>query len=238
MLQAVAGYDPKDPNSQRNQIPDYRSALKEDLHGLRIGVPRHFFTEARYNTGQETLDVVNRALADLESLWARTEEVTIPSLRYAGDANMTIILSEALAYHKKNLATQPENYGWVVRQRLYLGALLTAEDYVQAQRARSRVRQELGEALRKFDLLAMPCQPGPAGAVKDFDPTKSVLTPGFTAPFDLTGLPALSVPCGFSSTGLPIGLEIAGRAFDEATVFRVVNAYQNYAKWHMKRPQV
>ena len=238
MLQAIAGHDPRDPNSQRAEVPYYRGALARGVEGLKIGVPRHFFTEARYNPDRETLDAVERALRELEGLGAKVEEMAAPSIAYAGDANLVILLSEALAYHKENLKARPEKYGWVVRRRLYLGALLGAEDYLQAQRARSRVRREMAETLSRVDVLAFPSQPRPADSFAEFDPMKSVLSPSPTSPFDLTGLPALSVPCGFSSKGLPIGLELAGRAYDEATLLAAANAYQNHAGWHQKRPQL
>ena len=238
ILQVIAGHDPKDHTSSYTSVPDYSAALQEDVKGLTIGVPRHFFFDASTGMEPETVAAVNKALAGLEELGARVEDVHIPSLEYATIANIVISLSEAFAYHKKNLQSQPQNYGEIVRTTFYVGGLLTAADYVQAQRTRSRIKREFAQVLQKVDLLVMPTRPKPAPTFEEYDPMSPLFSPSFTAPFNQTGMPAISVPCGFDSAGLPLGLQIAGKPFDEPTVLKVAYTYQQYARWYQKRPLI
>ena len=148
------------------------------------------------------------------------------------------MISEAHAYHEKNLKSQPENFGEIVRSRFILGGTFTSADYIQSQRARSRLKREFAEALQTVDILAMPTMSKPASALKDFDPIGIMMTPSLLAPFNQTGLPAMSVPCGFNSVGLPIGIQIAAALFNEAAVIRAGHAYQQRACWHEVRPSV
>ena len=238
MLQAIAGYDPKDPTSSLAPVPRYVDALLDNVKGVSIGVPRDYFFDTKAGADPETLAVVERALAKLEELGARLEEVTISSLECASVATNVIELSEAFAYHKRNLQVQPKNYGDAVRQHLYLGGLFTANDLVQAHRVRNRVKREFTRALQKVDVLAMPTRPTPAVPVEDFDHMSVLKGRSFTAPFNQPGVPAISVPCGFNKAGLPIGLQIAGKPFDEPGVLRVAYAYQQHAGWYEKRPPI
>lgn len=236
MLQVVAGYDPRDQTTGRAQVPNYWAALREDVKGLRVGVPRHFFLDARSEVNPETMAAVDRALADLEGLGAKIQEMTIPCLGYAGIANWAILLSEAFGYHRKDLLSQWQNYGDIVCTRLLLGSLFTSSNYVQAQRARNKARGEFAQAFQRVDVLATPTMVKPAIPFKEVDPLATMLAKTFTSPYNLVGIPAISIPCGFSSNGLPIGLQIAGRPFDELTVLRAAYTYQQHAKWHERRP--
>ena len=238
ILQAIAGHDPKDPTSSRGRVPDYPASLEEGVKGMRIGVPRHYFLNPDSGLDPETAAAVEKAIADLEGLGAKVEEVTVPSLDVARVANTVTMLTEAFTYHWKNLQSQPHNFGEDVRLRFYLGGLFTAGDYVQAQRARSRVKREFAKVLEKVDIIATPTSLKAASALKDMDPMGSMLAPSFTGPFNQTGMPAITVPCGFTSQGLPIGFQLAGRPFDEATVLRVAYTYQQQAGWHTQRPAV
>jgi aspartyl-tRNA(Asn)/glutamyl-tRNA(Gln) amidotransferase subunit A len=119
-----------------------------------------------------------------------------------------------------------------------MGGLFTAADYVQAQRARSRVKREFAETLQQVDVIAVPTSARPAATFAAFDPFSTMLPPSFTAPFNETGMPAISIPCGFNQAGLPIGLQIAGKPFDESAVLGVAYAYQQHAKWYETRPSV
>ena len=238
MLQAIAGHDPDDATSSRSPVPDYASALREDVNGLVIGVPRHYFFDTGAGADPEILAAVEKALADLESLGARLEEVKIPSLDLAGPANWLIMMSEAFAYHKANLQSQPQNFGSVVRHRFYLGGLFGSADYVKAQQARSRIRREFAEVMQRVDLIGCPTMLGPAPLFDSFDPSTVVLGRSFTAPFNETGMPAISVPCGFTESGLPLGLQLAGRPFEEETVIRAAYTYQQHAGWYKQRPAI
>jgi aspartyl-tRNA(Asn)/glutamyl-tRNA(Gln) amidotransferase subunit A len=236
MLQAIAGYDAQDPASSLVPVPDYSAALRTSVKGLVIGVPRDYAFDTDRGVDPETVAAVEKALGDLEELGARVEEVQVPSLEYAGIATTVMMLSEAFSFHRDNLASQPQNFGELVRDRFYLGALFTAADYVQAQRARSRLKREFAQVLERVDVVVTPTSARPASTFKEVDPLGALDRPSFTGPFNQTGLPAISIPCGFNQAGLPIGLQIAGRPFDEPTVLRVAYAYQQQAGWYLTRP--
>lgn len=234
MLQAIAGYDPKDPASANVAVPDYSESLREDVKGMRIGVPEHYcFGE---DTDEEVASLFKKALEDMESLGAHVEPVTIPCLEYAPTVNIVIIMSEAYSIHLPNVRTQPEKYGENFIKHLYMGGLFSAADYVQAQRLRSVVRREFHEVMKGCDLLALPMGHSVVGKLEDFTPGKSLYGPSFMAPFNQTGMPAISVPCGFSKEGLPVGMQFAGRVFDDATVFRAAYTYQQHAGHYKNRP--
>src|SRR6266567_3000921 len=148
---ALGGPDPKDPTSSRAPVPDYSAALKEDIKGLTIGVPRHFFWADDPRIDRETLAVVDAALQTLTELGAQVEEVTIPTLHYAGAAQPAIMLSEAFAYHQRLLRSQPAEFGDMVRARFRIGGLLSSADYVQAQRVRNVLKREFAAVLQKVD---------------------------------------------------------------------------------------
>ena len=236
MLQAIAGPDPKDPTSSRAPVPDYSAALKEDIKGLTIGVPRHFFWADDPRIDRETLTVVDAALQTLAELGAQVEEVTIPTLHYAGAAQPAIMLSEAFAYHQRLLRSQPEEFGDMVRARFRIGGLLSSADYVQAQRVRNVLKREFATVLQKVDVIVSPTMSSPAPAFATVDGMTTARRPSFTGPYNLTGMPAISVPCGFTAAGLPVGLQIAGKPFDEPTVLRMAYTYQQHARWFEKRP--
>ena len=238
MLQAIAGHDAKDPTSSHEPVPNYAAALGGDLRGLTVGVPRHYFFSDEANLDPEVAEAVNRAIEALGELGATVRDIEIPSLAHASIANNVIMMSEAHAYHRKNLLSQPENFGDIVRTRFIYGAAYTAADYVQAQRARSRLRREFAAALGGVDLIAATVMPKPAAALKDFDPLGMMLSPSLMAPFNQTGLPTMSVPVGFSSDGLPIGMQIAAAPFREETVLKAGHAYQQHARWHDRRPEL
>jgi aspartyl-tRNA(Asn)/glutamyl-tRNA(Gln) amidotransferase subunit A len=238
MLQAIAGYDRRDPTSSQAPVPDYSAALKEDIKGVVIGVPRHFFFADDPRIDRDTLEVVETSFKVLEDLGARLEEVRIPMLEYAGAAQPVIMLSEAFAYHERHLRSKPEEFGEMVRARFRIGGVFTAADYVQAQRVRNVLKRECANVLQRVDVLASPTMSTPAPAFAGIDAMTTARRPSFTGPYNLTGMPAISVPCGFTSAGLPVGLQIAGKPFDEPTVLRVAYTYQQQARWFEKRPPV
>lgn len=238
MLQAIAGYDPRDPTSSRAPVPDYAASLRDDIRGLTIGVPRHFFFSDDPRINREILAVVETALKALEELGARVEEVTVPSLRYAGAAQPVIMLSEACAYHAQNLRSKPEEFGDMVRARFRTGGLFSSADYVQAQRVRNVVKRDFAQVLQRVDLIASPTMSNPAPAFEGIDAMTTSRNPSFTGPYNLTGMPAISVPCGFTANGLPVGLQLAGKPFDEPTVLRAAYTYQQHARLFERRPPI
>ena len=236
MMQAIAGYDPKDPASANVAVPDYSESLREDVKGLKIGVPEHYCFGEGSGTDEEVEALVKKALEDLEGLGAHVEPVKIPCLEYAPQVNIVIIMSEAYSIHLPNVRTQPEKYGENFIKHLYMGGLFSASDYIQAQRARSVIRREFHEVMKNYDLLALPMGHRVPGKLEDFEPGSSLFGPSFMAPFNQTGMPAISIPCGFSKNGLPVGMQLAGRVFDDATVFRAAYTYQQHAGHYKNRP--
>jgi aspartyl-tRNA(Asn)/glutamyl-tRNA(Gln) amidotransferase subunit A len=241
VLQAVAGYDAKDPTSIDAPVPDYAAALKRDIKGMVIGVPREFIELCRERTDPEVLTLVEKAIHELESLGARVEEVKLPALKAATIANAVIYYNEHFAAHRSEAKDTIKNAATSARARIYLGLLTSAADYIQAQRVRGRLRNEFAEVFRRVDALALPCQSKTAPTFEETGPLDTLykhLIPEYQSPFNLAGVPAISVPCGFSRAGLPVALQLAGKPFDEATVLRAAYAYQQHAKWYEKRPPI
>ncbi|MBI2858701.1 MAG: Asp-tRNA(Asn)/Glu-tRNA(Gln) amidotransferase subunit GatA [Chloroflexi bacterium] len=238
LLQAIAGNDPKDPTSSQTPVADYGAALHEDIRGIRVGVPAHYCFAEGTGVDPETRAAVEKAFATLSNLGARVEEVVVPSLELAPVAYNVISMSEAFSYHQRNFQSQPHNYVDQFRKRVYLGALFSANDLVQAQRMRRRISRGFADVLRRVDVVALPTSVRPAPRFEGYDPFATMMGVSLTAPFNLTGLPAISIPCGFSLKGLPIGLQIAGNTFDESTVLRVACAYQRATSWHERRPPI
>src|SRR5262245_38460243 len=206
LLQALAGYDAADPASSREAVPDYVAPLGRGVRGLRVGVVRDYFFEG---IDPEVEKGFEQALATLRQLGASVEDVQIPSIQSAG-AFMAIMLSEAFAYHEHDLREHPERFGELLRERLLAGGLITASEYVQAQRIRTRLQADMAAALRRVDVLATPTSPKPAPTFTQvYDPDYG-FPRGNTGPFNMTGLPSLAVPCGFTTSGLPISLQITG----------------------------
>ena len=234
LMQPLAGHDPADPASSRAPADDYVAALGRGVRGLRIGVPRDYFFEG---VDPEVERAFEEAMATLRRLGAEVRDVEIPHIHDVG-AFMVIMLTEAFSYHEADLRTRPELFGDVLREKLMIGGLFTAAEYVQAQRVRARLRAETAAVLREVDLLASPT------AIVTAPSFATVWDPDFPfarsnmPPFNMTGLPALAVPCGFSAAGLPVSLQLAGRPFDEATVLRAGHAYEQATDWHRRRPPV
>jgi aspartyl-tRNA(Asn)/glutamyl-tRNA(Gln) amidotransferase subunit A len=241
MLQAIAGHDPKDPTSSTAPVVDYASALREGIKGMVIGVPRDYIDECASRTESIVLKLVDKAIEELKSLGARVETVTVPTLKLGTIANAVIYYNEFWAAHKSDAAWVLKNGAAQRRARIYLGLLTGSVDYIQAQRIRSRLRAEFADVFSKVDCLALPCQAGPAPLVKDVGPLDTLfkhVKPEYHGPFNLTGLPTLSVPCGFSENNLPIALQLIGKPFDELTILRAGYTYQQNTPWHEQRPPI
>jgi aspartyl-tRNA(Asn)/glutamyl-tRNA(Gln) amidotransferase subunit A len=238
MLQVIAGHEPRDPTTSTAPVPDYWQALKEDITGVRVGVPRRYFFQPGPDVEPETLAAIEKSLEVMASLGATVQDVEIPHIEYARPANQVIMMGEAFAFHEQDLKTRRQDYGNMVRDRFLLGGLLTISDYVQAQRVRRMIKQEMAQVLQEVDVMITPTSPKPAPLLEGYSGVSTLLSPSFTGPFNVAGLPAISVPGGFTSSGLPIGLQIAGRPFDESTVLRVAYTDQQAARWYEQRPPV
>jgi aspartyl-tRNA(Asn)/glutamyl-tRNA(Gln) amidotransferase subunit A len=239
VLNAMAGYDPADPSSVDEPAPDYTDGMKDGIAGLRVGVARNWFAdrvEAYVN------EAVQEAARILEDLGAIIDEVEIPHLDRAMEVHSIILSAEASAYHQPTLRSSPELYRRGTRTFLEAGQFIAATTYLNAQRAREFLRRGFREVFSRYDALLAPSLPATAGAFGsrkvrvngvEEDITSSYIRPSVSA--NLSGLPALSLPCGFHA-GLPLGLQILGRPFDEATVLRIGHAYEQATRHYLEHP--
>ena len=241
-MNAIAGYDPNDVASARVEVPDYTTALTGDVRGLRIGVVREYF-EAPLDPEVER--AVRDAIGVLESLGAEVTEVSFPMFNDSQAISGAILMAEAAAYHRDLLATDGDKLYAPVRVRLEAGLFVSAADYLRAQQARSLFDRQARELLEQVDLLAGPTEPvtaPPLLAERVQAGEYQIGTTGaltqYTRPYNLTGFPAISVPCGFSEAGLPMALQLAGRPFDELTVLRAAHAYEQATEWTSRRPPI
>ncbi len=242
VLEAIAGADPGDATCARVAVPRYAEALGRPCRGLRIGVPRHF---ALAGIDAEVRERFTQALGDLRRAGAVVRDVTVPFIEHATRAVGGLMLPEADGALRPLLGARLEHVGVEARILLELAKLVSARHYLAAARLRTRLYEELRGVLAAVDLLALPTTPIPAPAVGELTVRVGEATQGvlealvvFTTPFNLTGLPALALPCGFTRTGLPVSLQLVGRPFDEATLLAAGHAYQRETDWHTRRPPV
>jgi aspartyl-tRNA(Asn)/glutamyl-tRNA(Gln) amidotransferase subunit A len=236
MLQVMAGYDPTDASSVDLPVPDMVAPLDGSLAGLRVGVPRdYFFTVPALN--DEVKAAVEAAIEQLAAAGATVVEVALPHAAQARIAGRISSACEAYAYHLPDLASKPELYGKYARQSIMLGSLFSGSDYVQAQRFRSVFKAECLAVLGpQADVLVMPTMLNVAPRMDEYNADALIHAPSFMSAWNVTGFPAISIPCGFSETGLPIGMQVVGRPFDEPTVFKAADAYQQLTDWHLRVP--
>ena len=242
MLGVTAGHDPLDPSSSARAVPDYLSALEAPLSGVRAAVPQNHFGDG---VDAEVAVAMAAALRTLEGLGVRIASVRVPDPAPITSAcNNPIARTECAATHTRLLRDRPQDLQPVVRSRAESGFAVKAVDYVQALRQRSAIAREfIATAFADADVLltSTTAEPAPtyatakSGTVADVVARISAFT-RFTRIFNTIGLPALSLPCGFTATGLPLALQIVGRPFDEATVLRVGHAYEQATAWHRRRP--
>jgi len=240
MLGAMAGYDPRDPSTSVLPVPDYAAALTGQVTGLRIGLLGRFFLES---AGAPQRQATEQAVKTLEGLGASVREITLEQMKHAAAASAAVISAESYAYHEPWLRTRAAEYGPDVRERLLVGAFVSGSEYLKGQRVRRLIRDEVDRVLGDVDVLIAPTLPiaaVPVGAREvDIDGKPQPVRPSlvrYTRPFNVSGHPVASVPCGFTVDGLPIGMQVIGRTFDEATVLRLADAYQRVTDWHTRRP--
>ena len=218
VLNAIAGHDPADPGSAARPVDDATAKLGEEIAGLRIGLPREMLWDG---LDDEVAEACTVAVDVLRGLGAVVEEVDLP-LQTGRGRGLTII-AEAAAYHEKWLRERRDEYGDIL-PRIEAGLTVSAVDYINDQRLRRKFIAETRAVLEQVDVLVSPTCSRTAPLIEDGDPTAELAR--LTAPYDVTGIPAISVPCGFDGKGLPIGLMIGGRHWDEATVCQVAGAYE------------
>jgi aspartyl-tRNA(Asn)/glutamyl-tRNA(Gln) amidotransferase subunit A len=244
MLQALAGHDPDDPASADVPVPDYAAALAKRLDGMRLGVVRHWHEEdavAGFGPGNApsaayaaTFDAACRSL---ERLGAQLVDVRLSPLIAYADANRIIMLAEAYALHERDFRERPQLFGRHFFARIGLGAFLSAADYIEAVRQRRELCVEIAGALSGVDLLVSANATGPAPRIDEVPFWGVFERASYTAPYNITGLPALSVPIGFEND-LPLAFQLAGRPFDEAAVLRAGHAFEEECESRLRRPAI
>ena len=241
-MQVIAGYDAQDPASAEVAIPDYTAALTGSVQGIRIGVPREYFDAP---LDGEVAEAVRAAIVLLEQLGATVSEVSLPMFPDSQAISGTILMAEAAAYHRELLAKDGDKLDPAVRLRLEAGLFVSAADYLKAQQARAKFNREMAGLFREVDLLAGPAEPITAPPILatevDIDGQRFGATAAltqYTRPYNISGAPAISLPCGFSESGMPIGLQLAGKPFAETTVLQAAYAYEQATDWHNRRPPI
>ncbi len=258
MLNVIAGHDPLDSTSAPVEAPDFTRALGREIKGLRIGIPREYFVEGM---DKDVEEAVHGAIKRLESLGAVPVEVSLPHTGYAVAAYYILATSEA----SSNLArydgvkygfraagkdllemymnTRAQGFGAEVKRRIMLGTYALSAGYYdayykKAQQVRTLIKQDFDNAFSTVDVLVTPTAPSAAFRIgeKTTDPLQMYLSDIFTISINLAGVPAISIPCGFSKAGLPIGLQLIGKHFDEETVMKTAYAYEQSTEWHARRP--
>jgi len=234
LLQALAGYDSLDPYSADAPVEDYSAAIGEGVRDWRIALADgDYFAK----TEAEIRGLVETAGEVFAGLGAQVEHTVIPRIYEAAQANGRMVVADAAVFHAERLRERPEDFGPDVRQRLSSGAALGLREYIQARRSQTLLRREFEEFFDHYDLLLLPTTPVAAPPIEGPDALELAgLLTRYTAPFNLTGLPAVSVPCGFTSAGLPAGLQIVARPWGEAKLLQAAHSYEGATSWHLSEP--
>jgi len=237
MLQVMGGYDEQDPTCMKTLPGDYSSHLMDSMVERKIALAVGSFIEEAADA--EVLDAIRKAAKVLEEQGVIITEVNVDFLKEAALANALMTQADGAAFHSKRMKEHPDWFGADVRQRLETGAAFTSSEYALARRTQVETRRRCELMFDQFDMLILPTTPIAAPVLEGENAVERArqLT-RFTAPFNLTGLPALTVPCGFSQEELPIGLQIVSRPWNEAGVLRTGYAYQQATSWHKMKPKI
>ena len=236
-LGAMAGHDPADPASADRPVPDYRAALAGDVKGLRVGLIRHFYEDDN-PANEATRQAIAAAVKVLEDLGCSVREVRLSPLADWAACGILIMLAEGYAIHEANLRERFADYGEAFRDRMALAALISGGDYVQAVRRRRELVSEFSSAMAVLDLVVTAAAPSEAPAIDAVGKFAIFERPSLTMPFNVTGMPAMSVCCGYTSAGLPLAFQLGGKPFDEATVLKLAHAYEKATPWRSTRPHL
>jgi aspartyl-tRNA(Asn)/glutamyl-tRNA(Gln) amidotransferase subunit A len=237
LLEVMAGYDATDPNAARQPVPAYTEQLGGSVEGLRIALPMPYFFDHE-QLDPEVHDAVLSAVKQLVGLGAASTEVELAHAAEAKDANHIILVAEAYAYHRNNLVSRWTDYGVHTRPTLARGAFYSAGDVAQAERFRRYFARQVAELFTQYDVIVTPAAPTPAERAAELTPSKRLQVASYTGHWNLTGLPAVAIPVGFSTGGLPLSMQIVGKPFAEATVLKVADALQQVSDWHLAVPPV
>ena len=260
LLEAIAGPDPADSTSVNRAVPRYASSLTEPVKGLRLGIPKEYFVAGMQ---AEVERAVRTAIRELEKSAAAVEEISLPHTEYAvavyyivatAEASSNLARYDGMRYGRRAQAkdltetymiSRDEGFGAEVKRRIMLGTYALSAGYydayyLKAQKVRTLIKRDFDEAFKRCDVIVTPTAPTTAFKLgeKTQDPLQMYLSDIYTISINLAGLPALSLPCGFDSEGMPIGLQIIGKPLDESTIFRVAYNYEQATEWHKKRPRI
>jgi aspartyl-tRNA(Asn)/glutamyl-tRNA(Gln) amidotransferase subunit A len=237
MLQALAGHDPRDPASAKTAVPDFTADLPLGAKGLKIGVIHHFH-EVDNKVSDATQKGIDDAIATFRALGAQISEITLSPLQDWAACGSIISMAERAASYEPMIRNSLEKFGERLRNRLLCSIYLTATDYVQAVRRRRELCTELAVAAAGVDVLITAVQPNEAPLMGNVPQWENMERPNFTMPFNVSGYPAISICSGFGVGGLPVALQIIGKPFAEATVFRAAHAYEQATSWRTRRPSL
>ena len=235
MLQALAGHDPRDPASADEPVPNYTAALGSGIKGLKIGVIHHFH-EVDYKVSAGTQRGIDGAISTLRDLGAEIREVQLSPLQDWQACGSLISITERASAYDEWARTRLGDFSERVQRRLMLGALVSGVDYVQAVRRRRELRAELKAAMAGLDIVLTAAAPGEAPKIDNVPIWDVFDRPSFTIPFNVAGYPAISICAGYGEGGLPVAVQLVGKPFDEATVFRVADAFEKATPYRSTRP--
>ena len=235
LLGVIAGHDPEDPGSADRPVPDFTAGLGHEVRGLRIGVLRQFHERNMLAT-PAVAEGIERALAVLAGLGAEIVDIETRSLQDFAACNRVILLAEACSIHARWLRERPQDYSALTRERLLPGLFLTATDYVEANRWRRQIAAEFDALMQTVDVAIAASSLGPPFPLDDPAAVAHEYPRQARTPFNLTGHPALALPVGFDDNDLPLSMQIVGRHWDEATIYRVAQAYEQATGWHLRHP--
>jgi aspartyl-tRNA(Asn)/glutamyl-tRNA(Gln) amidotransferase subunit A len=237
LLQAIAGHDPDDPTSVAEPVPDFSVNLHGGLRGLRIGLIEHFYTEDA-KADAEQVKGVEAAIDVLRRLGADIRSVRVSPLDSWFDCNRTIHQAEAYAIHEKDLQERPQDYAALTRKKMLPGAFISSTKYIRAQQLRTALCREMADAMRDLDAVITLSSLELPPRIEDADAVARTYDRQCRVVFNVTGTPAISVPTGFSAAGIPLAMQIAGHALDEANVYRVAQAYCEATGFADRRPPI
>ena len=245
MLQTIAGYDPLDPSTVPVPVPDYSEYLDRGLDGLKVGIPTDYYFDL---VDTEVEAAVRKAIDALIELGAEAREVSLPSMQYAG-ALRILGAADGLVAHEPYIKSSREDYGPTVLYRTLAGQFVLGRDYSKAMKVQRIIKEDYARVLQDVDFLVTPSSPIAAWRIDSETvflngteyPVRGPgagMTARCTSPSNSTGLPAMSVPCGFTQTGLPVGLQLIGRPFEEALLFQAAYGYETVSPSRGVRPEV
>lgn len=234
LLQALAGHDRRDPTTVDQPVPDFLAHVDDGIKGLKIGIARDYFFE---NCEAGVAARVEDAIGVLRGLGAQVGEIPMPDMRAVYAAGNVILFSEAWACYRADYQRDPDLFSPEVQALLDMGSFYTADHLLQAQRLRRHMTQEVIVGLHGYDAMVMPTCPVATMPIDNSPPEHAILRVQNTQPFDTVSLPAISLPCGYTGDGRPVGLQIVGKPYDEGAVLRVAQAYEEATDWHLDRPE-